>query len=71
MQTGQLIDESDAKIQELTLDVDKVTEDLYKSNKQLKGIIENFRKPHKFCLDVVLGLILIGIIVGIIKVATS
>lgn len=54
----------------MTHEVDKVNEDLLKSNKQLKGIVEKYRKPHKFCIDVILVLILIGLIVGIIKVAT-
>ena len=69
-ETGQLIDETDQKIDGLTEEVDKVNDSLLKSNKQLKGIVEKYRKPHKFCIDVVLVLILIGLIVGCIKVAS-
>ena len=68
-QTGQLIDESDKKIDVLTEQVDKVNESLLRSNKQLKGIIEQYRKPHKFCIDIILVLVLIGMIVGIVKVS--
>lgn len=70
-ETGNLIDESDKKIDDLTTEVDKVNDSLLKSNKQLKGIIEQYRKPHKFCIDVVLILILLGLLVGIIKVSRS
>lgn len=49
--------------------MDKVNDDLLRSNKQLKGVVEKFRKPHKFCLDIVLVLVLIGLIVGVIKLA--
>ena len=38
-QTRALIDESDKKIDDLTTQVDKVNENLLRSNKQLKGII--------------------------------
>ena len=68
-ETGELIDQSDKKIDDLTDEVDKVNQNLLKSNKQLKGIIEQYRKPHKFCIDIVLILVLIGICVGIIKVS--
>ena len=68
--TGQLIEDSDVKIKQLTEQVDVVNDDLFKSNKQLKGIVEKMRKPHKFCIDIVLVLILIGLIVGIIKLAS-
>lgn len=68
-QTGELIDESDKKIDVLTEQVDKVNESLLRSNKQLKGIIEQYRKPHKFCIDIILVLVLIGMIVGIVKVS--
>ena len=64
-----MIDESDRKILALTEQVDKVNEDLFKSNKQLKGIVEKLRKPHKFCIDIVLVLILIALIVGIVKLS--
>ena len=67
--TGDLIDETDLKIDGLTQEVDKVNDNLLKSNKQLKGIVEKYRKPHKFCLDIVLVLVLVGLIVGCIKVA--
>jgi SYP7 family syntaxin len=67
--TGALIEESDRKIVELTTKVDTVNEDLFHSNKELKGIIAKFRKPHKFCLDIVLVLILVALIVGIIKLS--
>lgn len=70
-ETGNLIDESDKKIDDLTTEVDKVNDSLLKSNKQLKGIIEQYRKPHKFCIDIVLILILLGLLVGIIKVSRS
>ena len=56
---------------ELTQQVDKVNEDLFRSNKQLKGIIEKMRKPHKFCIDVVLVLILVALIVAIIKMGSG
>ncbi len=39
IQTGRLIDETDHKIEKLTEDVDKVNENLFKSNKQLKGVV--------------------------------
>lgn len=70
-ETGDLIDESDKKIQDLTTEVDKVNDKMLRSNKQLKGIIDQYRKPHKFCIDIVLILLLLGLIVGIIKVSRS
>lgn len=69
-ETGELIDQTDQKIDGLIDEVDKVNDNLFKSNKQLKGIVEKYRKPHKFCIDIVLVLILIGLVVGIIKVAS-
>lgn len=71
LMTGELIGECDKKIDQLTGNVDKVNEDLFKSNKQLKGIVEKMRKPHKFCIDIVLTLILIAIIVAIVKLSSS
>lgn len=68
-ETGQLIDQSDKKIDDLTNEVDKVNDNLLRSNKQLKGIIEKYSKPHKFCIDIVLVLLLIGMIVGIVQMA--
>jgi t-SNARE complex subunit (syntaxin) len=68
--TGELIKETDDRIEKLTQQVDKVNEDLFRSNKQLKGIVEKFRKPHKFCIDVVLVLILIALVVGIVKLSS-
>lgn len=56
---------------ELTQQVDKVNEDLFRSNKQLKGIVDKMRKPHKFCIDVVLVLILVALIVAIVKLSSS
>ena len=70
-ETGALLDETDQKITKLTEEVDKVNDDLLRSNKQLKGIVEQYRKPHKFCIDVVLVLILIGLVVAIIKMTTG
>ena len=70
-ETGDLIDESDKKIQDLTTEVDKVNDNMLRSNKQLKGIIDQYRKPHKFCIDIILILLLLGLIVGIIKVSRS
>jgi hypothetical protein len=69
--TNQLIDESDNKISQLTNQVDKVNEDLFRSNKQLKGIVQKMRKPHKFCIDIVLVLILIALIVAIVKLSSA
>lgn len=68
---GELIDESDKKIVELTDEVDKVNDNLLRSNKQLKNIIEKYSKPHKFCIDIVLILLLVGMIVGIIQLSKS
>lgn len=69
--TGELIKETDDKIVSLTQQVDKVNDDLFRSNKQLKGIVEKMRKPHKFCIDVVLVLILVALIVAIVKLSSS
>jgi hypothetical protein len=68
---GELIEVSDKKIGELSNQVEKVNDDLTWSNKKLKGIIEQYSKPHKVCIDVVLIVLLIGVLVGIIKVANS
>ena len=38
-ETGVLLDETDQKINKLTEEVDKVNDDLLRSNKQLKGIV--------------------------------
>jgi hypothetical protein len=69
--TGELINESDKKIVELTQQVDKVNDDLFRSNKQLKGIVEKMRKPHKFCIDIVLVLILVALLVAIVKLSSG
>ena len=67
--TGQLTKQSELKVIALTENVDDVNETLFESNKKLKNIVEKLRKPHKFCLDIVLVLILIALIVGIIKLS--
>jgi broad-specificity NMP kinase len=71
IETGKLIDESDEKIKDLTVEVDKVNDDLQWSNKKLKGIIEQYSKPHKFCIYIVLILLLVGLLIGIIKLANG
>ena len=67
--TNELTNESELKILKLSENVDSVNETLFESNKKLKGIVDKLRKPHKFCLDIVLVLILIGLVVGIIKLS--
>lgn len=37
------------------------------SNKKLKVIIDRYNKPHKFCIDIVLVLLLLGMIVGMVE----
>ena len=69
--TGELTNQSILKVDKLTANVDEVNESLFQSNKKLKGIVEKLRKPHKFCLDIVLVLILIALVVGIIKLSGS
>ena len=66
---GELIQVTDDKIRKLDEDVDKVNETVFRSNKQLKGVLQKMRKPHKFCIDIVLVLILVALIVGIVKLS--
>ncbi|CAD8093447.1 unnamed protein product [Paramecium primaurelia] len=58
---GQKIDHTTNQIDKLTVQVDKTNEELYKQNSQLKKIVEKYRQPNKFCLDMVLIFILIGL----------
>ncbi|CAD8084122.1 unnamed protein product [Paramecium sonneborni] len=58
---GQKIDHTTNQIDKLTVQVDKTNEELNKQNNQLKKIVEKYRQPNKFCLDMVLIFILIGL----------
>ena len=71
LMTGELTNQSILKVEKLTANVEDVNESLFQSNKKLKGIVEKLRKPHKFCIDIVLVLILIGLVVGIIKLSSG
>jgi hypothetical protein len=49
------------QIDKLDLEVDKTNAELNKQNTQLKKIVEQYRQPNKFCLDMVLVFILLGL----------
>jgi uncharacterized protein YoxC len=69
IQMGDAIDQTSKQIETLTTKVDDVNKSLVTANKDLKDIVEKFRKPHRCCLDVFLFLILMGLIIGIIHYA--
>ena len=71
LMTGELTNQSILKVEKLTANVEDVNESLFQSNKKLKKIVEKLRKPHKFCIDIVLVLILIALVVGIIKLSSG
>ncbi|CAK69765.1 unnamed protein product (macronuclear) [Paramecium tetraurelia] len=61
MAIGGKIDHTSKQIDHLTVKVDETNAELYKQNSQLKKIVEKYRQPNKFCLDMVLVFILIGL----------
>ena len=68
---GQALDTTIKQIDNLDKEVDKVNDNLITANKDLKNIVEKYRKPARCCLDITLLIILIGLIAGIIKFARS
>jgi hypothetical protein len=49
------------QINKLDKEVDKTNAELEKQNKQLKAIVEKYRQPNKFCMDIVLIVVLLGL----------
>lgn len=58
------------QISKLDKEVDKTNAELFKQNEQLKKIVEKYRQPNKFCLDIVLVIVLLGLC-GIIYMIMS
>lgn len=69
IQMGQALDVTIKQIDNLDKEVDQVNEGLVSANKDLKNIVEKYKKPARCCLDITLLITLIGMIAGIIKFA--
>jgi SYP7 family syntaxin len=53
------------QINRLDKEVDITNEELDKQNKSLKDIVEKYRSPNKFCMDVVMVCVLLGMAAAI------
>lgn len=58
---GEKIDESAEKIKGLDKEVSTTNRTLEGTNKRLKVIVDKYRAPSKFCMDVFLILLIIGL----------
>jgi len=58
---GQQIDQQGLLIKNLDQEVDKTNEQLVTANAKLKKILTQYREPSKFCMDIVLICILLGL----------
>jgi len=67
MLMGNKIDQTSAQIHTVTIETDKTNKTLMTSNMRLKKILEQYRKPNKFCLDIILILFILGLIVVVIN----
>ncbi|CAK81006.1 unnamed protein product (macronuclear) [Paramecium tetraurelia] len=68
---GQKIDQTKVQIKQTDKQVDKTNKTLQHSNKQLKELLIKFRQPNKFCLDITLFLLFLGIIGVIVNMFYS
>ncbi|CAD8142190.1 unnamed protein product [Paramecium octaurelia] len=67
----QKIDQTIGQIHQNHIQVDKTNKTLQYSNKQLKELLIKFRQPNKFCLDITLFLLFLGIIGVIVNMFYS
>lgn len=67
VQMGQALDVTIKQIDNLDKEVSQVNEGLVSANKDLKNIVEKYKKPTRCCLDITLIITLIGMIAGIVK----
>jgi chromosome segregation ATPase len=58
---GGKLDQQRVAMDELDTEIGKATNQLESSNAKLKKILEAYRSPSKFCMDVVLLLMLLGL----------
>ncbi|CAD8175083.1 unnamed protein product [Paramecium pentaurelia] len=68
---GTKIDQTKGQLKILDKQVDKTNLTLLNSNKQLKELLIKFRQPNKFCLDITLFLLFLGIIGVIVNMFYS
>lgn len=64
---GENVDRQTDLILNLDKEVDDTYSQLQSSNAKLKRVLDEYRKPSKFCVDVVLILILLGLIGILLK----
>ncbi|CAD8084813.1 unnamed protein product [Paramecium sonneborni] len=68
---GNKIEQTKSQLKVLDKQVDKTNLTLLNSNKQLKDLLLKFRQPNKFCLDITLFLLFLGIIGVIVNMIYS
>ena len=64
---GNKIDQTAQQISKLDVEVDKTNAELTNQNSQLKKLLIAYRKPDKFCMDIVLIIIMTGLVYVIYK----
>jgi len=68
---GTTLDRQTLAMDSLGNEIDNASKQLESSNAKLKQILEKFRSPSKFCMDVVMILLLLGLVSLIVKMATG
>jgi len=70
-QMGSNIDRQSMAMENLDNEIQKTSDQLESSNNRLKNVLENYRSPSKFCMDVVLILMLLGLVAVIMNLAKT
>ena len=60
---GEAIDHTAVQIDEANADVSKANKSLMTTNMKLKVIVQKYRSPNKFCLDIICLMLLLGLAV--------
>ncbi|KAM3144927.1 hypothetical protein pb186bvf_002932 [Paramecium bursaria] len=65
------VDQTGQQIKNITNEVDKANDSLKNQNQALKKLTEVYRRPNKFCLDIMFILLLLGLVASIVMTFTK
>ena len=68
---GREIEIRDGVVTEANQDVEKTNKELERQNKSLADVLRKYRSPGKLCLDICLGILLLGLIAVVIMMSVN
>jgi len=69
--TGEALKEINKKTLKITKAVDSANQRLAKTQDALAELIKKYRRPNKFCLDIFLVVMLLGLIAVVVNMVTK